>query len=342
MTQKNSQYFRDLSNGKLSLEPIKPILDHMGKIMKLEKMPPELVRSGAYGSKVTEQLTRLDLSIVEGNNTWEGLAVAFPGGRHDLTTRNMTTPYLRMILYPILDVYHRIQKYEKRRMPCIYIVGDRFSDVLLRKFSLLNTLVPRVIILTNDLYNSANRKVWYPATKMNSDHESWWQMQLCKKLNSEQGLKMPVKDGKGFIEAGLLSYEVPAAEGTQGKERLDILCYDKKDHSLIAFEIKGPKCGKVELENLFLQGLEHQKWLERNKAAVKFIFDRGPRGQRISMRKRVRLVLGSCSPETPSLFEEIREQAERVDPYLKIDFVWSKKDGEGDIKVMPCERNNKD
>jgi len=342
MTQKNSQYFIDLSNGKLSLEPIKPILNHMGKIMKLEKMPPELVRSGAYGSKVTEQLTRLDLSIVKGNKIWEGLAVAFPGDRHDLTTRNVGTPYLRMILYPILDVYHRIQKYEKRRMPCVYIVSDRFSDVLLRKFSLLDTLVPRVIILTNDLYNSAFRKSWYPATKMNSDHESWWQMQLCKKLHSEQGLKIPVRDGKGFIEAGLLSYEVPAAEGTQGKERLDILCYDKNDHSLIAFEIKGPKCGKVELENLFLQGLEHRNWLERNKAAVKFIFDRGSRGRRISMRKRVRLVLGSCDAETLSLFEEIRGQAERVDPYLKIDFVWFEKDGKGDIKVMPCERNNKD
>ena len=85
MTQKNSQYFRDLSNGKLSLAPIKPILDHMGKIMRLEKIPKELLRSGTYGSKVTEQLTRLDLRIVEGNKTWEGLAVAFPGDRHERT-----------------------------------------------------------------------------------------------------------------------------------------------------------------------------------------------------------------------------------------------------------------
>jgi len=336
MANKDSQYFSDLSKKKLSLKPIEPILAHMKKNMKLKPIPKELIHKGAYGSKVTEQLTRLNLSIVEGNKSWEGLAVAFPGDRHDLATRNVGTPYLRMILYPILDVYHRIQKFENRQMPCVYIVGDRFSDVLLRKFSLLETLVPHVIILTNDLYNCEIRKSWYPATKKSSNHESWWQMQLCKKLHSEQELKIPVRDENGFINARLLSYEVPAAAGTRGRERLDILCYDENDHSLIAFEIKGPKCGRVELENLFLQGLEHRNWLERNKRAVKFIFDRGPQGRRISTRKRVRLVLGACDSETPSLFDKIRKQAEKGDPYLKIDFVQFKQNGNGDIQLQFC------
>ena len=221
-------------------------------------------------------------------------------------------------------------------MPCVYIIGDRFSDVLLRKFSLLNTVIPHVIILTNDLYNCAVRKSWYPDTKKSSDHESWWNMQLCKKLHSEQGLNIPVTDNNGSIDARLLSYEFPAAEATRDPERLDILCYDKNDHSLIAFKIKGPECGRVELENLFLQGLEHQTWLEHNKMAIKILFDKGPRGRRISTKKRVRLVLGSCSSETPPLFDKIRTQAKKVDSYLKIDFVQFIQNENGDIELLPC------
>jgi len=155
MSENYGRYFSDLTIKKLSIKSVESILAHMNKIMKLKEIPPAVIRGGEYGSKVTEQLTRLDLSIVTGNKSWEGLGVVFPGDRHDLTTRNVGTPYIRMILYPILDLYHRIQKLEKRKMPCVYIVGDRFSDVLLRKFSLLNTVIPHVIILTNDLYNCA-------------------------------------------------------------------------------------------------------------------------------------------------------------------------------------------
>jgi len=159
-----------------------------------------------------------------------------------------------------------------------------------------------------------------------------------KKLNSEQGLKIPVANYNGFIDARLLSYEVPAAEATRDPERLDILCYDKNDHSHIVFEIKGPECGRVELENLFLQGLEHQLWSERNKMAVKFLYDNGLRGRRINTKKRVRLVLGSCSSDTPPLFDKIRKQAKKVDPYLKIDFVQFIQNENGDVELLPCGR----
>ena len=102
-------------------------------------------------------------------------------------------------------------------------------------------------------------------------------------------------------------------------ERLDVLGVDNEDRSLVAFEIKGPDCGQVELENLFLQGLAHRRWLERNKMAVELMFD-GPRGRRINARKRVRLLLGFFQEEVPALFWEMREEAMR-DPYLRIDFV---------------------
>lgn len=337
MTKIRSMYFTDLTNKKLSIKPVESILTHMKKIMKFKDIPASVHRGGEYGTKITEQLTRLDLSIVRGNKSWEGLAITFPGDKRDLTTRNVGTPYIRMILYPILDLYHRIQEHEKRKMPCVYLIGDRFSDVLLRKFSFLKAVIPNVIILTNDLYNCSISQSRYPDTKLNSDHESWWQKQLCIKLDSDQGLRIPVKANNKFINARFLSYEVPASEGTRNPERLDILCYDKDDHSLIAFEIKGPKCGKVELENLFLQGLEHRNWLERNKMAVKFLFDRGPLGRRINTKKRVRLVLGSCESATPHLFKELRSQAERLDKFLKIDFVRFVKDDEGEVELLPCE-----
>lgn len=337
MARNRSSYFSDLTNNKISIKPVKAIHNHMKQIMKLKDIPSFILRTGEYGPKVTEELTRLDLSIGRGNQSWEGLAIIFPGDRHDLTTKNIGTPYIRMILYPILDLYHRIKEFENRKMPCIYLVGDRFSDVLLRKFSLLKTVIPHVIILTNDLYNSSIRESHYPDTKKNSDHESWWQMQLCKKLGAAQGLKIPVKDNNKFINARLLSWEVPASEGTRNPERLDILCYDKDDHSLIAFEIKGPKCGRVEFENLFLQGLEHRNWLERNKMAVKFLFDRGPLGRRINTKKRVRLILGFCDPEIPRHFSELRRQAARQDPYLKIDFVHMSKKEDGNIELFSCD-----
>jgi hypothetical protein len=34
---------------------------------------------------------------------------------------------------------------------------------------------------------------------------------------------------------------------------------DREDKSLVAFEIKGPHPGRVELENLLLQGLAHRE-----------------------------------------------------------------------------------
>lgn len=318
MSKKGSSYFSDLSKGKLSIKPIKPILDYMQKEMKFEDVPKVLLCGGEYGSKITEELTRLNLSIVKGNKSWEGLLVSFPGNKQDLRTKNVGTPYIRKILYPILDIYNRINEYEKKKMRCVYLVGDRFSDVILRKFSLLKKVIPSVIILTNDLYKNSIQEPDYPDTKKNSDHESWWQMQLCKKLASESGLRIPLEDKK-FINARLLSFEMPASEGTQNPERLDILCYDMDDHSLIAFEIKGPKCGRVEFENLFLQGIEHRDWLEKNKMAVTFLFD-GPRGRKINTRKRVKLILGFCDEMAPSLFFFLKDAAKKTDSYLDIHF----------------------
>lgn len=332
MSKGRNSYFSDLTNHKLSTKSIQPLLNYMGTIMQYEDIPVSIYKSGQHGPKITEQLTRLDIRMVTGNKSWEGLLVAFPGDRHDLTIKKLTSPYLRMILYPILDLHHRISEYSGLKMPCVYLVGDRFPDVIYRKFYLLRYVIPHVIILTNDLYRNSLLENKVPKTKKDSRNESWWQMQLCHHLTKEDGLKIPLRENQS-INLGLLSHEVPAAKGTENPERLDILAYDKDDHSLVSFEIKGPKCGRVELENLLLQGLEHQNWLEKNKMAVKFLYDRGPKGRRINTKKRVRLILGFCDEETPQHFHEIRQEAERRDPYLKIDFVRMFKTSGGNISL---------
>lgn len=144
-------------------------------------------------------------------------------------------------------------------------------------------------------------------------------MKLCQMMNSKEGLLIPTIKNK--IVAKFLSSEVPCNEGTEYPERLDILGYDESDHGLIAFELKGLVANRVELENLFLQGIEHRNWIEKNKMAVKLLFDGGPKGKRINTRKRVRLLLGFYGEEIPYLFNELREEKTRRDLYSEIDFI---------------------
>lgn len=154
---------------------------------------------------------------------------------------------------------------------------------------------------------------------MTENRESWTQMKLCEKMNTAEGLTIRTEGKASTIK--FLSSEVPCSEGTENPERLDILGYEDSDHALIAFELKRMNASRVELENLFLQGMEHSNWLEKNKYAIKLLFDDGPRGKRINERKRVRLLLGFYGAKISHLFEELRKEAVRRDPYLEIRFI---------------------
>ncbi len=246
--------------------------------------------------------------------------MGFPGTNKDLSIINVGTPWLRKILYPILFLYKGISREYSGPMPCLYLIGSRFEEVFLRKFSFFRSLVPHVIVLTEDLRKCAegkkSRDFSFPYDIIN---ENYFQKSLCVRMSSDEGLKLPISKGED-IRVGYLSYEMPTVAATENLEKLDILGYDLNDHSLVAFEIKGPDAGRVELENLFFQGLEHRNWLEENKMAVKFAFD-GPTGKRINTRKRVKLILGFCGETVPSLFLELKEDALRRDPHLQIEFV---------------------
>lgn len=315
---KKEGYRRALKDGKLYLNALNNLLDLLRKVaeknrMQIDDVPEELLERGE--DKITKLLTNLKLCVIKGNRSWGGLIVGFPGSKKELYTYSVGTPYLRKILYPILELYKRLNKQAESR--CLYILGARFSDVFLRKFRLLKSIIPHVIIITDDLMKCANNVSKSIIEKKSKITEKWIQGYICKKMRSPDVLNIPVEGGS--IETGFIAYEVPAYEGTLKPEKLDILGYDKNDHSLIAFEIKGPECDLVELKNLFLQGIEHRNWLEENKMAIKFLFE-GPKGKKIYTTKRVRLILGFCGEKVPPLFFKLRKQAMRKDPFLKIDF----------------------
>jgi len=309
-------YGKFLKEGKLSFESIVKLLKFVkNKGMKIEKIQANILRE----QRITKHLSKLNLYLCRGNRSWEGLVVGFPGTSEDLSVKNVGTPYLRKILYPIFVLHRSLKKYKEVPMSCLYLLGRRFNDVFLRKFRFFRSLIPHVIVLTEDLKKCAERNI-EKATKIAKPvvNEYYLQRKLCDRMLSKEGLEIPLEK-KAPIKIGLLSYEVPTVEGTDNPERLDILGYDVNDHSLVAFEIKGPQAGKVELENLFLQGMEHRNWLEENKMAVKFAFDK-PSGKRIYTRKRVKLVLGFCGNEIPDLFYKLKKQAKRKDRHLEVVF----------------------
>ncbi|MBU3912168.1 MAG: hypothetical protein KKD90_06230 [Candidatus Omnitrophica bacterium] len=269
---------------------------------------------------ISENLARLPIYIVKGDRNWQGLAVGFPGNTEDLTTNNVGTPFLRILLYPILDLFQKINdKYFSNNARCLYIMGARFPDVFIRKFKLLSVLTPHLIVITNDLVktirNASSDKV---RSRSHDRCESRYQQVICDAMKSENGLTVPTLNGK--INIKYISHEVQTGEGTKNPERLDILGFDTNDHSLVAFEIKGPSCGEEQFNNLFFQGLEHRNWIEDNKMAIKLV-SVGPKGKNINTKKRVRLILGFCNEKVPPLFHSLRNVIRSKDKYIKIDFV---------------------
>lgn len=315
MSDKKS-YAQALNEGSLSKTALNKILELMiSRGLTIDKSSADVLKQ----KRITGYRPKLELYMCRGNRSWEGLVVGFPGTKEDLLIKNVGTPWLRKILYPMLMLHKRISDEDERPMPCIYLLGAHFNDVFLRKFNFLESLVPHVIILTEDLRKCAeskkNQSIDFPYERIN---ENYFQKSLCKQMSSEAGLKLPFGTGKN-IRAGFISFEVPTVEATERPEKLDILGYDIDDHSLVAFEIKGPDAGRDELENLFFQGLEHRNWLEENKMALKFAFD-GPKGKTINTRKRVKLILGFCGEKVPSLFIDLRNDAQKRDRHLQIEF----------------------
>ena len=317
MNTKRAEYFKRLSQGQLSHNSVNKIAVFMEKHLNLLPVPRDFFQATPSLPRISHELSRLPLYLALGHKSWSGLVVGFPGTAADLKTTHVSTPYLRKILYPILDLFQRLQEYYPDNLRCIYFIGERFSDVFLRKFHLLNSITPNVIVLTGDLLKT-NKTCGEMEAKI-TFNEAWVQCWLSQQLQGEQGLVIPVENGK-TINAGFLANELPASEGTKNPERLDILAYDKDDKSLIAFELKGPGCSRSEFENLLLQGTEHRRWLEANKMAVKFFFD-GTAVGRINTRKRVRLIIGFFQDYVPPLFNTLRQIALEKDKHLKINFV---------------------
>jgi len=317
-------YLSILNDGnRLDMKPINDLLEGVSEHLILGPVPKEILQASKEQSKITEELTRLSIFVARGHKSWGGIVVGFPGSHKQITTEIVGTPYLRRILYPILDLHRRVNYHYRERLPALYLLGARFPDVFLRKFRLLASVTPHVVVITSDLLSKVRSlKAESIAVKLpgfpNRVNETWVQSWLCREMMQPKGLGIPVRDG--IIQLGYLGREIPTGEGTTQPERLDILGVDMSNHSLVAFELKGPSCKRVELENLFLQGLEHRQWLELNKMAIKFVLE-GPNGKLINTRKRVRLALGIFEDKVPAMYWRLRRQALRNDRYLDIDFV---------------------
>jgi hypothetical protein len=312
MTDKET-YSQSLNSGALSKTAINNLLKFMrSRGVSVDKLPAEILIKTGYRPK-------LDLWVCRGNRSWEGLVVGFPGNKEDLSTQNVGTPFLRKILYPMLVLHRRLRLHYSRPMHCLYLIADRFNDVFLRKFGFLDSLVPHVIVLSEDLRKWADGKTRHaPTSTKGRIDENYLQKSLCDRMGSKEGLRLSSSSGK-TIRVGLLSYEVPTVISALKTERLDILGCDLDDHSLVAFEIKGPEANRPELENLFFQGLEHRNWLEENKMAVKFAID-DLTEYPINTRKRVKLILGFCGENIPELFLDLKTEALKKDRFLQIEF----------------------
>ena len=305
---KKKNYRQSLDKGTLKKNTVINLLQFMrSKGMSVEKFPDDILKPTKYRPK-------LEYWICKGVRNWEGLVVGFPGTIKDLLPINVDTAYLRLLLYPMLVLHRKMNLHYSREMPCLYIMGYSFNDIFLRKFSFLRILAPHVVVLSGDLKRWIERKKGHcPPKKTVKINERYFLESLCNMMAPEEGLRLPLSSGES-IRLGLLSFEVPTVAGTKRNEQLDILSYDLDDHSLVAFEIKGPKPGRPQLENLFFQGMEHRNWVERNKMAVKFAFE-GPTGSRIDHKKPVKLILGFCEENIPELFPVLKTQAQLEDSF---------------------------
>ena len=134
-------YAQALNEGSLNKTAINNISDFMiSRGMSIEKSAAVILEQ----KKVTGYRPKLELYMCRGNRSWEGLVVGFPGTKEDLLTKNVGTPWLRKILYPILVLHKRIRMEEPGKMVCLYLIGAHFNDVFLRKFSFLKSLVPLI------------------------------------------------------------------------------------------------------------------------------------------------------------------------------------------------------
>ncbi len=328
-------YRKNLREGKLTHEYVDKVLKVFQKPLVVKSIN-NLEKSEKKKLNISKYLDRLPLYIISGNKSWKGLAVGFPGNTADLTTESVGTPFLRMLLYPLLDLFQRVsEEHLDGEAKCLYFMGARFPDVFLRKFSLISSIIPHSVILTNDLFKTIRPKPPKDDSRQDKNLESYLQGRICSRMHQE-GVLIP--NEQDSFTAKYLSYEVQTAEGTKKPERLDILGYDEKDHALIAFEIKG-KCGDAEFNNLFTQGMEHRNWLENNKMAIKLITE-GPKGKMINTKKRVKLVLGACRETVPGIFRQLKDAALK-DKHMQISLVQIVKENDN-VRLEPVSFESKD
>jgi hypothetical protein len=339
-TEKAS-YARKLSRGELEGNR-KALIKEATKYFGVRglKLDQEIVSKCPSAKRIRH----LYVAQCTGNRSWQGLVVGFPGSKDDLSTYSVSTPYIREVLFSILACYQWTFSGPKDKAPCLYILGEQFSDVWFRKFRFFNYIIPNVIVLPETLKNSAVPGKSHNGEKAEDPrNESYYQRELVTLMSQKAGATFQTSSGQK-VSLKYLGREVFTGEGTEDPERLDLLAYDLNDGALVAFEIKGPEAKKSQMENLFFQGMDHRDWLEKNKMAIKFVFDDGPRGRKVNTRKvntrkRVKMVLGYCKDWALDKLKEFAKIAKYNDSHLELLFCDLNKLKEGE-KILTLDRVN--
>ena len=104
-------YSKSVREGKLTKKYILEIEGVLKKHLNVKEVAKEDVRDMG----ISENLVRLPIFIIKGDKSWQGLAVGFPGNTEELTTNNVGTPFLRILLYPMLELFQKISnKYHQK------------------------------------------------------------------------------------------------------------------------------------------------------------------------------------------------------------------------------------
>lgn len=139
MPDKEKEIYRGaLNRGTLSYESLNQLLAFFeDKKMCLENVPKQYLKQMG----VSSLLNRLELRVCYGKRSWKGLIIGFPGNRDELSTKYVGTPYLRVILYPILDLYIKLQQQSAKPMPCRNFISQWIENLICSHIPILQDLL---------------------------------------------------------------------------------------------------------------------------------------------------------------------------------------------------------
>ena len=112
-------YYSRLARGDLS----KTALEAIGSLVRdklfVQTVDERLLLRSPSQQALPSQVRHLLLQVASRARNWNGLVVGFPGTSKDLSTSHVGTPFLRMVLYPILELHARVHNPPEKSQPSV-------------------------------------------------------------------------------------------------------------------------------------------------------------------------------------------------------------------------------